>query len=209
MSLATLIASLIMQTHAPVPHSATRHGTATRYWRRTGTRGLLAIALVTTGGVHAQAPNIRVQVPGVPGVVLLDSIARAFAVAAPAQRVEAAIHETFAGFGIKPDAVEPGAGRLPSRRLTISRRLANTPLSRYIDCGRGFSGENANVYRVTIVLAAWPDPQAGDARSLHVAFIGGGLDPAGSRSNYVLCTSKGVLEEEFATKVQARLATSP
>lgn len=187
-----------------------RHGTTAATWPGPGARwALLAIVMMTGRALHAQAPNIRVQVPGVAGVVLLDSIARRCPIAAPAARVEAAIHETFADFGIKPDAVEPGAGRLPSRRLTISRRLGNTPLSRYIDCGRGFSGENANVCRVTIVMAAWPDPQSGDATALHVAFIGGGLDPAGSRGNYVLCTSKGVLEEEFAAKVRARLAPPP
>lgn len=46
----------------------------------------------------------------------------------------------------------------------------------------------------------------GNATTLHVALIAGGQDPAGSRSGYVLCTSKGFFEEEFAARDRAKLA---
>jgi hypothetical protein len=174
------------------------------------TAGIRAVACALATGVatavSGQAPNLRVQVPGVAGVVLLDSIARKFVVQAPVPVLLAAIDSAFADFGLPVDALDRTAGTLPNRRVTLSRRLGNTPLSRYLDCGRGFSGENANIYRVTLAAAAWPDQQSGTATALHVALIAGGQDPAGSRSGYVLCTSKGAFEEEFANKIKARLA---
>jgi hypothetical protein len=82
-------------------------------------------------------------------------------------------------------------------------------MSRFLDCGRGFNGNNADIYRVTIATAAWPEPATGTATKIHIALIGGGLDPSGAGDGYVVCTSRGFFEEDFAKRVNAKLASSP
>lgn len=174
-----------------------------------GLAGALVALTTMAAGLHAQAPQARAVLPGIDVPIMLDTMALEFPIAGARDSIYAALLSVFQELKIPVQTANPKAGLLNNLNADISRRLGGERLSRYIDCGRGFSGENANVCRVTIVMAAWPDPQSGDATALHVAFIGGGLDPAGSRGNYVLCTSKGVLEEEFAAKVRARLAPPP
>lgn len=169
--------------------------------------GGFLVACCLTPVLGAQSPNLRAQIPGLERPVLLDSIAIKVPLAGPADRVVAVINEVYALWDLPIEGFDAGIGRLPNRRVTRSRRLGKTPMSRYLDCGRGFSGDNANIYRITLATAAWPEPMTGEATAIRVALIAGGQDPAGSRSGYVLCTTRGNFEQEFAEQVKTRLAT--
>ncbi|MCC6317553.1 MAG: hypothetical protein IT361_07670 [Gemmatimonadaceae bacterium] len=157
--------------------------------------------LTLAAPVEGQGPNIRVQVPGIPGVVLLDSIAERKRVIGNTEAILKAIDSAYAFFQLPVEAIDPAVGRLPNRRVTLSRRMGKTPLSRFLDCGRGFSGNYADMYRVTISTAAWLSPPRGDTTEVNIAIIGGALDPAGTGDGYVLCTSRGYFEADFARKV--------
>jgi hypothetical protein len=166
----------------------------------------LFLCLPLTAGAQ---PFARVQVPGVQQPVLLDSIAIAHKVDGSVERVLKAIDEVYAEFDLPVETFDPQAGRFPNRRVTKSRRLGKSAMSRFLDCGRGFNGNNADIYRVTIATAAWPEPATGTATKIHIALIGGGLDPSGAGDGYVVCTSRGFFEEDFAKRVNAKLASSP
>lgn len=170
---------------------------------------LVAALLASAVPVTGWAQNLRTHVPGVAQPILLDTVAYRARVVAPMARVLAAIDSAYASYNLPAESYDPEIGQLPSRRVTRSRQLGRSAMSRYLDCGRGFSGDNANLYRITLSTAAWPVVVAGDSVDLHVALIAGGQDPAGSRSGYVLCTSKGAFEEEFAGKVKAVLSRTP
>lgn len=158
----------------------------------------------------AQAqPNARVSIPGQNQPILLDSVAIGHKISGPVDAIIKAVDEVYAEFGLPVEAFDPSTGRFPNRRVTLSRRLGKQPLSRYLDCGRGFAGNYADRYRVTISTAAWTEPATGTATKLHVAIIGGGLDPSGAGDGYVLCTTRGFFEDEFVKRVSAKLASSP
>ncbi|MFN8580155.1 MAG: hypothetical protein U0163_04145 [Gemmatimonadaceae bacterium] len=64
--------------------------------------------------------------------------------------------------GIPVDFKDSQAGILVAERFQVRRELKKVPLSRYFDCGQGMNGVNANIYRLTLVVASWITPLHGD-----------------------------------------------
>lgn len=151
---------------------------------------------------RAQAPGARAMLPGLDAPILLDTIGLAFPVHGPRDSIFAALETTFRELKIPIEARDPQTGLLRNLDAEVSRRLGGQPLSRYLDCGRGFSGNNADFYRITLAISAWVEPAGGAPERLLVAIAASGRDPAGSRSAYSPCTSRGALEKRIAERVQ-------
>jgi len=75
-------------------------------------------------------------------------------------------------------------------------RIGGRRLSRYLDCGRGMTGANADTYRVTISLVSWVSERSGSTQ-VHTA-IQASAKARDVNSYPVNCSSKGVLEREIA-----------
>lgn len=173
-------------------------------------RGLLllaALAALPLGATSlaAQAPGSRAILPGYDTPILLDTLGIAQPIHGARDSIFAAISAVFAELKIPVEASNAGAGMLRNLNAQISRRLGGEPLSRYLDCGRGFSGSNADIYRISLAISVWVEPATGDAERLLVAIAASGRDPSGSHSAYAVCTSRGALERRIAAMVQARL----
>jgi hypothetical protein len=154
----------------------------------------------------AQGPGARVTLPGYETPILLDTLAIVTRVSGSRDAIFAALSQVFADLDIRVEEKDHGAGLLRNLGVEKIRRLGKTPLSRYFDCGRGFSGANADIYRITIALSAWVEPPAGEAERLHIAVVGSGRDPAGSATGSVKCNSTGRLEAFIAEGVRAKVA---
>ncbi|MCC6930355.1 MAG: hypothetical protein IT359_15325 [Gemmatimonadaceae bacterium] len=165
----------------------------------------LLLTALSTGG-RAQAPQARAVLPGIEGAILLDTLGLPFPIHGNRDSIFIALESVFKELKIPVETRDPRKGLLNNLNADISKRLGNVPLSRYLDCGRGFSGDNANFYQVTLAISAWVEPPAGEPRQLQVAIAASGRDPAGSRSGWVQCTSRGSLEKLVAEKVQAFLS---
>jgi hypothetical protein len=153
----------------------------------------------------AQPTELRVQIPGWDVPILLDTIASKREVKGPRDKVLAAITATFAEYDLPAEGIDPTISRVPNRRVMRRGKLGKQPISRYLDCGRGFAGNHADVYRIVVSSAAWPEPDTGDVATIKVAIIGAGQDPAGASKGFVQCHTRGFFEPEFARKVQARV----
>ena len=181
--------------------------------RRTSSRSR-AIALTVLGVAStiafsptaAQGPMARVTLPGYEVPILLDTLSIATRIGGSRDSIFSALSQVFTDLGIKVEEKDHSAGLLRNLGVEKYRRLGKAPLSRYFDCGRGFSGANADVYRITIALSAWVEPPAGASERLHVAVVGSGRDPAGSASGAVKCNSTGRLEAFIAEQVSGKLA---
>ncbi|KPJ95963.1 MAG: hypothetical protein AMS18_01910 [Gemmatimonas sp. SG8_17] len=79
-------------------------------------------------------------------------------------------------------------------------RIGGKRLSRYLDCGRGMTGANADTYGVTISLVTWVSEQSGGGTQVHTA-IQASAKARDVNSYPVNCSSKGVLEMEIAELV--------
>lgn len=175
--------------------------------RRLLTAALLAAALTPASAtmatpLAAQAPQARAVLPGIEGPILLDTIGLAYPIAGNRDAIYTALTQVFAELKIPVQASNPKAGMLNNLNADIARRLGGEALSRYLDCGRGFSGPNADYYRITLAVSAWVEPATGDPKQLMVAIAASGRDPSGTRSYYSQCTSRGALEKRIAERVQ-------
>ena len=121
--------------------------------------------------------------------------------------IYAALVAVFAELKIPVAEYDASRGMLHNVNANVSRRLGGEAMSKYLDCGRGFSGSNADFYRVTLAVSAWVEPATGEPTKLMVAIAASGRDPAGSKSAYSVCTSRGALEQRIARQVQSRVAT--
>lgn len=149
-----------------------------------------------------KGPGTRAMLPGMDGPILLDTLGLPVPVSGNRDSIFAALETVFTELKIPVQLNDPKQGLLNNLNADISRRLGGQPLSRYIDCGRGFSGNNADYYRITLAVSAWLDPNVGEPKNLYVAIAATGRDPAGSKSAYSMCTSRGALERRIAERVQ-------
>jgi len=167
-------------------------------------------AMCLTGSrVRAQGPGLRAGLAALNTPVLLDTLARTYPIAGARMALLTAIVSAYDSLGIPIDFRDTRVGIVVAERFTVRQELKKVPLSRYVDCGQGMNGVNANVYRLTLVVGAWLQPAGGDPAKLQIAVAGSGQDMAGSNSQSVLCTTKGVLEDLLANIVRKKLATVP
>jgi hypothetical protein len=141
-----------------------------------------------------EGPQLRAGLAAVSQPVLLDTLARPFKVLGPRVTLLAHLVAAYDSLGIPIDFKDSGAGILVAERFSVRRELKKVRLSKYLDCGQGFNGLNANEYRITLVVAGWLHPATGDPKELRMAVVGSGMNMAGSNSQSVLCTSTGALE---------------
>ncbi len=165
---------------------------------------LIALASVAAPSSLAaqRGPGTRAMLPGMDGPILLDTMALAVPIAGNRDSIFAALTTVFNELKIPVQLNDPKHSLMNNLNADVSRRLGGQPMSRYIDCGRGFSGNNADIYRITLAVTAWIDPTEGDPQRLMVAIAASGRDPSGSHSAYTVCTSRGALEKRIGERVQ-------
>ena len=155
----------------------------------------------TAAGGQGQTPNVRTVLPGFDQPILLDTLALARPISGKREEILAAVNSVLVEWKILIEEREGTAGRTEHVRAEVSRRIGGEPISKYLNCGRGFSGNNADFYRLRLAIAAWPFPLEGEPKELRIATIASGRDPAGSRSSYGACASNGKLEERLWARV--------
>jgi hypothetical protein len=158
------------------------------------------------GILQAQSYRARVRLPAYATVIALDSMAVRTEV--PASRGEvfqvaaAALEHEFKIELKLRDSVSGVVGNLELVRL---RRLEKYPLSRYVSCGSGMTGPNADNYRVFLAVAAFVDSLEPNKTVLGVALAAAAQDLQGGNSKYpVACSSTGALEAQVRRVVAAR-----
>lgn len=159
---------------------------------------LVAIPAIPAG---AQAPGTRAVLPGYATPVLLDTLGVASAVAGNRDSLYVALFKTFEELEIPVEGQKREGALVQNTNLIRTKKLGGQNLSRYFDCGQGFSRPNADFYRIVMAVSAWLEPATGAPATLKVAAAASGQDPAGSRTGWVVCTSTGKLEERITARV--------
>lgn len=116
-----------------------------------------------------------------------------------------ALPEAFAAFGIPVTDLDAAHRTISNGGFTTRRRLKDVPLSRYVDCGRGSGGSNADDYDVRMSFTV--TVSAADARTSKVtATLEAAARPASYSQDYSQCTSLGALEGRLFAFLDAKLA---
>lgn len=169
-------------------------------------RWLVLAALVGYPVVSlAQNPRARVRLPGYSQIIVLDTLAARVEVPAPAAEVftvtaAALEHELQIELATRDSA----NGVVGNLSLTKMRRLGKSPLSRYLSCGSGMTGPNADAYRIYLAVVALIDPLPNNRSRLGVAVAAGAQDVQGNSKLPIACGSTGALETQIRRVVAAR-----
>jgi hypothetical protein len=114
----------------------------------------------------------------------------------------AALHKAYEDLGIEVRESNERTLNLGNSRFLVSRRLAGTPLSRYLECGQGLLGYFADIYRIEMHISS--SIVAGGAGSVQVSTYLEAVarNPEGTSSNPAACSSTRRLEREIAARVR-------
>lgn len=114
-----------------------------------------------------------------------------------------ALPKAYAELGIPVREVSDASRVLGNSRLVISRRLGDTPLSRYLECGSGLTGPFADRYRVELLIRTSVVPGDGGGTRVESYLEATARNPEGSSNTGVACASTQRLERDIARRVQA------
>jgi hypothetical protein len=172
---------------------------------RPAAAALAALTLLAALPAAAQAPRAVVRMRPFTRPIVLDSMTLAEEHAAPAGEAFRAAEAALTAFRIPVTTRDSAAGLLANLKLVRNGTLAGVPLSQYLNCGQGLTGQYADVHRVTLVVAAFVDPLPGNRSRVGFALSGAAIDMAGHSVDPNACESLGTLESRLGSAVRDRL----
>ena len=93
------------------------------------------------------------------------------------------------------------AHSLTATRQRAVRKLGKAPVSRYLVCGEGLMGPNADNWYVYYTLMVGVEPLGGKS-TLAIGFTGSAVDTPSGRTDRVKCTTTGRLEFEVVKRLR-------
>lgn len=120
-----------------------------------------------------------------------------------------ALKAAYEELGIPPATIDPATARIGNTNFWKSRRLADQPISTYLNCGDTLTGPAADVYRIymSLISAVRPDGKGGS--ELETAFTGQARNMDGASGDRVACGSTGRLEERIQKIILAKTGATP
>ena len=171
-------------------------------------RGLVSLcgALMFPLSLWAQerAPDpLFVRVRGHQNRVRLDTAVVWRTVSAPVNVAFRNVVATLDEMKIPVTGADSVVGRVHHTGFVARTRLAGEPMSRFFSCGRGLSGEYADMWRVNIAYAIYVRGE-GDGSRIGIAMVAGASDVEGASKPAVTCGMTGAFANAFARAVDAK-----
>lgn len=168
---------------------------------------LLALAFVALASrvcsAQGQRFRARVSLLGFDGQLALDTIAAPYEVNAAPAAVFRALDEAFKGFTIPVTTRDSASGLIGNPMYRRTRSFANAPASKFLNCGSGMTGPNADQMRLTIAIIAIVDPgKTAGTTTLRVGMAASAEDVIGQSRPPIACGSTGRLEAAIADLVK-------
>jgi hypothetical protein len=169
---------------------------------------LLLIALAGNAAVlPAQYARARVWLPGYQTQLALDTLTPPTALDAPYGKVYTAAIAAFNELKIPLDTRDSIRGLVGNLSLKKTGSLAGEQMSRWMNCGVGMTGPNADNWRIYIAVAALLDRVAETNKTaIRVALAASAQDMQGNAKDPVTCGSSGGIEARILESVQKRIS---
>ena len=155
----------------------------------------------------AQHPRLIVNLPAFPTAVLMDSLGSPTQVDGTREQVFAAVLAVYADLKIPVTLRDSVGGLVGNTRLIQTGRLGKERLSRYLECGAGMTGPNADLFRVQLAIATMIQTVSPTRTQIKTALAAGARNLEGNSSDAVRCGTTGELETRIAALVASRLTT--
>lgn len=168
------------------------------------------IGLLCLSVAHSQAPGVPLDMHSEdPFVVsrsalrpdLVQAAADSFFLDALPEAVWPALVRAYERLGIPATVSERAGGQMGNLQFRPRRnRIGRDRLSRYVDCGAGVLGANADHYDVTLSLVSTIRRHGENGTLLFTQLTGAGK-PKSTRGDEVGCATKRALERQIGTLV--------
>ena len=176
--------------------------------RRLSRAALGAALLAAAWAAPAAAQSLpRVWLPGYRDPVAFDTLGGRYTLLAPPAAVYSVAAAVLERAGIEVTYRDSLRAIVGNPAIEKKRRIAKSPLSRFLNCGNGFSGPNADSWGVTMALLV-SARAADDGTALRIGFAAGARDLSGPSKDPVTCGSTGALEELIAKEIKSSLSSS-
>lgn len=170
---------------------------------------LLAAGCSTTGSAPADVrpPQVVRTGEGSAMVTVEPKIASmATTVAAPPERVWAALSPAYGDLGISVTESDENARTLGNGRFNVMRRLGQVQLSRLLECGNSASGNIADTYRVRMAVRSVVMPEGSGSRIV-TSVEASARTAEGTSNQTVACVANDQIAQMIAQRVRLRLAS--
>lgn len=168
------------------------------------------LALAVAAPVAAQTPivaRLRVQLPAYRSPVIMDTLVMPAEHDAPYAAAWAAAERVFYELKISTDKRDSAQGVLAATRYTKSSNMAGQAMSRFMNCGMGMTGPNADHYRISMAVAVLLTPISPTRTRIGVGLAASGMNMQGASTDPVMCGSSGRLESDFLARFKKALAS--
>lgn len=119
----------------------------------------------------------------------------------------AALEATFKDLEVPVSFSDKGAGEMGMVRAKLYKRMGKQPISRYLRCGEGTAGPNADMYVVYVSVLGFVRPTASGQRMIYGMIAGQAVDLPNGRNEIMDCTSSGQFETLVIKALTKRLLT--
>lgn len=168
-------------------------------------RLILAVMCCVAASLEAQASRARITLPGYRDPFPIEDVTTTYELNAPMRRASAAIRGAFDDLKVPLDVNDTHGEIVGNKSIKAVVGFAGYRLSRLVDCGASPTGENADTFRVSLVLLALLDSTDATHTKVRVGFVGGAEPIAGALRQGVQCGSTGVLEARLIELANKRL----
>jgi hypothetical protein len=165
-----------------------------------------AVALsVLAGKAGAQWRDIDVRLRGYDGTVRLDPRAVWTKVAAAPDETYAAARTVFEQIKMPLTAWDSTHRVMYQKGINTTRTIMGNRMSWALTCGQGFSGDNADSYRINMAYAVFIEPTVDNQSRLGIALVAGAQSLEGAFKPAFPCGSTGLFESHIAMRVKAQV----
>ena len=169
---------------------------------------LPSLAMAQSDVTTQRRDPIEVFARGRSGNVMLDSLALWDDVSAPRSITFDAVVRVIKNHVKLPvEQADTISMVVYNKRLIASSRLAGQPMSRFLRCGTGLTGDHADLWRITLAYAVFVETVSADKSRVGVALFATARNTDGVSTSAVACGSTGVLEREIVGKVREVVQT--
>jgi hypothetical protein len=163
--------------------------------------------LLSAAALPAQYARARVWPPGFTAQLALDTMVAPQQLDAPYGKVFAAVVAAFDEMKIPLDTRDSAHGMVGNLTLKRSGNLAGSQMSRWLNCGSGITGPNADNWRTYVAVAALLDRVATTNKTqIRVAMVAGAQDMQGASKEAVPCSSTGGIESQLMDRVKQKIS---
>lgn len=165
---------------------------------------LSIVALAVANPVAAQTRPIDVRLRGYEFPVRLDTLAVWTVIPAKPAVTFSAVRQMLASVRVPVTVVDSARGILHQPPVNTSRKIMGKRMSWAFNCGDGFTGPNADSFRIHLTYALFLEPTVDGNTRVGVAALAGANNTDGAYRSAIACGSTGAFEQELAMLIRAQ-----